>query len=269
MNDFPPPEEVVESAAPLTPHSREAEEAVIGAVLINPEVYYDLAQFLQEDDFFIHRLRWVWAAFARLQEARVPFDLLTLSEELSNHNQLAEIGGSAYLTSLVNQVPTSLHAEAYGRLIEAHSLRRKLLNAANKIATLAYDEETGINDVMDDAEKAIFSVSERRMTHDVEPIKKVMSKVYDSVDELSKRDDEIFGVPTGFIDLDRLLGGLQASDLLIIAGRPGQGKSGFLMSAARNAAVMHKKHVAVFSLEMSNEQVAQRMLSQDGFVLAN
>ncbi len=263
MNDFPPPEEVVESAAPLTPHSREAEEAVIGAVLINPEVYYDLAQFLQEDDFFIHRLRWVWAAFARLQEARVPFDLLTLSEELSNHNQLAEIGGSAYLTSLVNQVPTSLHAEAYGRLIEAHSLRRKLLNAANKIATLAYDEETGINDVMDDAEKAIFSVSERRMTHDVEPIKKVMSKVYDSVDELSKRDDEIFGVPTGFIDLDRLLGGLQASDLLIIAGRPGQGKSGFLMSAARNAAVMHKKHVAVFSLEMSNEQVAQRMLSQE------
>ena len=263
MNDIAPPEDLQENAAPSVPHSREAEEAVIGAVLINPEVYYDLAQFLQGDDFYIHRLGWIWDAFTRLQESRIPFDLLTVSEELSNHNQLADIGGSAYLTSLVNQVPTSLHAEAYGRVIEAHSLRRKLLTAANKVATLAYEEETAIDDVMDNAEKAIFSVSERRMSNDVEPIKTVMSNLYDTVDELSKRDDEIFGVPTGFIDLDRLLGGLQASDLLIIAGRPGQGKSGFLMSVAKNAAVLHKKHVAVFSLEMSNEQVAQRMISQE------
>ena len=259
MNDIPAPE----ATAPGIPHSREAEEAVIGAVLINTEVYYDLAQFLQADDFYIHRLRWIWEAFTRLHETRTPIDILTVSEELGRMDQLAEIGGPAYLTSLVNQVPTSLHAEAYGRVVESHSLRRKLLNAANSVATMAYDEETAIDDVMNDAEKAIFSVSERRMSHDVEPIKVVMSKVYDTVDELSKRDEEIFGVPTGFIDLDRLLSGLQPSDLLIIAGRPGQGKSGFLMSVARNAAVTHKKHVAIFSLEMSNEQVAQRMISQD------
>ncbi|HIE25468.1 MAG TPA: replicative DNA helicase [Anaerolineales bacterium] len=263
MNEIAPLETTQENTAPGVPHSREAEEAVVGAVLINPEVYYDLAQFLQSDDFYIHRLGWIWDAFTRLQESRVPFDLLTVSEELSTRNQLADIGGPAYLTSLINQVPTSLHAEAYGRVIEAHSLRRKLITAANKVATLAYQEETAIDDVMDDAEKAIFSVSERRISNDVEPIKTVMSDLYDTVDELSKRDDEIFGVPTGFLDLDKLLGGLQASDLLIIAGRPGQGKSGFLMSVAKNASVLHKKHVAVFSLEMSNEQVAQRMISQE------
>ena len=263
MNDTLPPESSPAPVAPGVPHSREAEEAVVGAVLINPEVYYDVAQFLQGDDFYIHRLRWIWDAFTRLHESRPPVDLLTVSEELARMDQLAEIGGPAYLTSLVNQVPTSLHADAYGHVVEAHSLRRKLLNAANSVATMAYDEETGIDDVMDEAEKAIFGVSERRMTHDVQPIKQVMSTVYDTIDELSKRDEEFFGVPTGFIDLDRLLSGLQDSDLLIIAGRPGQGKSGFLMSVARNAAVIHKKHVAIFSLEMSNEQVAQRMISQE------
>ena len=139
MNDNFPPESSPANAAPGIPHSREAEEAVVGAVLINPEVYYDVAQFLQADDFYIHRLRWVWESFTRLQESRVPLDLLTVSEELSRLDHLAEIGGPAYLTSLVNQVPTSLHAEAYGRVIEAHSLRRKLLNAANSVATLAYD----------------------------------------------------------------------------------------------------------------------------------
>ncbi|NOY99896.1 MAG: replicative DNA helicase [Chloroflexi bacterium] len=269
MTDTLPPEapygdnKAAAPAAPGIPHSREAEEAVVGAVLINPEVYYDVAQFLQADDFYIHRLRWIWEAFTRLHEQRTPFDLLTVSEELDRREQLAEIGGPAYLTALVNQVPTSLHAEAYGRVVEAHSLRRKMLNAANKVATLAYDEETGIESVMDEAEKAIFNVSERRLRHDIEPIRQVMSTVYDQVDELSRRDEDIFGVPTGFIDLDRLLSGLQPSDLLIIAGRPGQGKSGFLLSAARNAAITHKKHVAVFSLEMSNEQVAQRLISQE------
>lgn len=263
MNEIHPTETSPAIAAPGVPHSREAEEAVIGAVLINPEVYYDVAQFLQADDFYIHRLRWIWESFTRLHESRTPLDLLTVSEELARMDQLAEIGGPAYLTSLVNQVPTSLHADAYGHVVESHSLRRKLLTAANSVARMAYDEETGIDDVMGEAEKAIFSVSERRNTHDVQPIKQVMSKVYDTIDELSKRDEEFFGVPTGFIDLDRLLSGLQPSDLLIIAGRPGQGKSGFLLSAARNAAVTHKKHVAIFSLEMSNEQVAQRMISQE------
>ncbi len=244
----------------MIPHNREAEEAVVGAVLINPEAYYDLAQFLQADDFYIVRHRWIWEAFTRLHEKRIPLDFLTVAEELESAGQLAEIGGPAYLTALLNQVPTSLHAEAYGRMVEADAIRRRMLTAANQIATLAYNERESVENIIEESEKSIFNVSERRLRHDVQPIRQVMSEVYDRIDELAKRPEDIFGVPTGFIDLDRKLMGLQPSDLLIIAGRPGQGKSGFLLSVAKNAALLHKKHVAIFSLEMSNEQVAQRLI---------
>jgi replicative DNA helicase len=271
MDDIPPIEEQNPSpgegtslpSTPGIPQNREAEEAVVGAVLINPEVYYDLAQFLQPDDFYIHRHRWIWEAFNRLHEQRVPIDLLTVTEALDRANQLGEIGGPAYLTALLNQVPTSLHAEAYGRMVEAAAIRRRMLTAANQIATLAYDEHDTVENVMEEAEKSIFNVSERRLRHDVRPIAQVLSEYYDRIDELAKRPEDIFGVPTGFIDLDHMLTGMQASDLLIIAGRPGQGKSGFLLSVARNAALLHKKKVAIFSLEMSNEQVVQRLLAQE------
>jgi len=263
MTDFLPPEESAAPASPSIPHSREAEEAVVGAVLINPEVYYDVAQFLGADDFYIHRHKWIWEAFTRLHEQRIPIDLLTLSEELDKVGQLAELGGSAYLTALINQVPSSLNAESYGRIVEGHAVRRKMINAANQIAALAYNEETVVDSVMDEAEKAVFNVSERRLKHDLRPISTVLSDYYDRIDDLAKRSEEFFGVPTGFIDLDRMLSGLQPSDLLIIAGRPGQGKTGFLLSIAKNAALTHKKKVAIFSLEMSNEQVVQRLISQE------
>jgi replicative DNA helicase len=266
MTDYLPseaPTAPATSSPAAIPHSREAEEAVVGAVLINPEAYYDVAQFLQADDFYIHRHRWIWEAFASLHEQRIPIDLLTLGEELDRKGQLTEIGGPAFLTTLVNQVPTSLNAESYGHIVESHAIRRKMITAANSIASLAYNEDSTVDNVLDEAEKAVFGVSERRLRHDVAPIRQVMSLVYDQVGERAQRSDEIFGVPTGFIDLDKMLGGLQASDLLIIAGRPGQGKSGFLLSVAKNAALIHKKHVAIFSLEMSNEQVAERLISQE------
>ena len=258
-----PPEETAQPSTTAIPHNREAEEAVVGAVLINPEAYLDLAQFLQPDDFYIVRHRWIWEAFARLHEKRVPLDFLTISEELQSAGQLAEIGGPAYLTALLNQVPTSLHAEAYGHMVEAAAIRRRLLTSANQIATLAYNEQESVENVLEGAEKSIFNVSERRLKKDMLPISTVLSSYYDRIRELSKRPEDIFGVPTGFIDLDRMLTGLQPSDLVIIAGRPGQGKSGFLLSAAKNAALLHKKNVAIFSLEMSNEQVVQRLLAQE------
>jgi replicative DNA helicase len=245
------------------PHNRGAEEAVLGSILVNPEVYYDVAHFLADDDFFLHRNRWVWQAFNDLQEQRQPIDILTVSEELGRQGRLDEVGGPAYLTSLINTVPTSIHAEAYGRLVQETATRRRLLEAANQIARLAYQNEVNIDDVVNDAEKAVFGVSERRLTHELQPIKQVLSEYYDRIDYLARHQDETIGVPTGFIDLDRLLGGLQSSDLLIIAGRPGQGKSGFCLSAAKNAAQLHKKHVALFSLEMSNEQLVQRLVAQE------
>lgn len=265
MTDYLQSEDTVPATSSSTavPHSREAEEAVVGAVFINPEVYYDVAQFLNADDFYIHRHQWIWDSFTSLHEQRVPVDLLTVSDELEKRGQLNEIGGPAYLTALVNQVPSSLNAESYGRIVEGYSIRRKMITAANKIASIAYNEKTTVDDVMDEAEKAVFNVSERRLKHDLQPIKAVLSEYYDRIDELAKRPDDIHGVPTGFIDLDKMLTGLQPSDLLIIAGRPGQGKSGFLLSVAKNAGLTHKKHVAIFSLEMSNEQVVQRLIAQE------
>jgi replicative DNA helicase len=263
MSESPTVDTTANPAPQVVPHSQEAEEAVLGAVMINPEAYYDVAQFLQANDFYIHRHQWIWEAFTRLHERRIPIDLLTVSEELEQIDHLAEVGGPAYLTSLINAVPTSLHAEAYGRRVEETAIRRRMLTAANDIAKLAYQEYTPVDSVMDEAEKAIFGVSERRMTRDLQSIQQVLSDYYDRIDQLANRDEEILGVPTGFIDLDRLLGGLQPSDLLIVAGRPGMGKTAFMLSAAKNAAQTHKKHVAIFSLEMANEQLIQRLIAQE------
>ncbi len=257
-------QEVSSSPGPqIVPQSREAEEAVIGSILINPEAYYEVAQFLKEDDFYIHRHRWIWQVFTRLHERRVPIDLLTVVQELDQLGHLAEVGGAAYITGLINNVPTSLHAGAYGRIVEETSIRRKMLSAANDIARLAYQQDASVDTIMDEAEKAVFGVSERRTTRDLQPIQQVLSEYYDRIDQLAGRDEETLGVPTGFIDLDRLLGGLQPSDLLIVAGRPGMGKTAFMLSAAKNAAQTHKKHVAIFSLEMANEQLVQRLISQE------
>jgi replicative DNA helicase len=262
MSDVPV-DDVTVSQVQSQPHSRQAEEAVLGAILIDSEAYFNVAQFLRPDDFYIVRNRWIWETFTRLHERRAPIDYLTVCEDLEQQGQLSETGGPAYIMSLINQTPTSLNAEAYGHLVEENSVRRRMLQAANDLARLAYDQKQSVDTIMDEAEKSIFSISERRVRHDLQPIQQVLSEVYDRVDQLSRRDDEIFGVPTGLIDLDKLLGGLQKSDLLIIAGRPGAGKTGFMLSIMKNAAMRHKKHIAMFSLEMSNEQLVQRLIAQE------
>ena len=263
MTDFPPLDDNSTTEIQTQPNSREAEEAVLGSVLIYPESYYEVAQILQQDDFYIIRNQWIWETFTRLHETRSQIDVLTVSSDLEEHNRLTEVGGQSYLLSLVNQTPTALHAEAYAKIVAQNSIRRKMLGAANDLAKLAYDQEKTVETIIDEAEKSIFGLSERRVRHDLEPISQVLSNYYDRIDQLSQRDEEIYGVPTGLTDLDKLLGGLQKSDLLIVAGRPGSGKTGFLLSVAKNAAQKHKKHVAVFSLEMSNEQLVQRLIAQE------
>ncbi len=262
MSDIPV-EDVVTSEIQSQPHSRQAEEAVLGAILIDSEAYFDVAQFVKPDDFYIVRNRWIWEAFTRLHEKRVPIDYLTVCQDLEQQNQLGEVGGPAYIMSLINQTPTSLNAEAYAHLVEDQAVRRRMLSAANELAKLAYDQKKSVDTIMDEAEKSIFNISERRIHNDLQPIQQVLSNVYDRVDQLSRRDEEIYGVPTGLVDLDRLFGGLQKSDLLIIAGRPGMGKTGFMLSIMKNAAQRYKKHVAMFSLEMSNEQLVQRLIAQE------
>lgn len=264
MSDFSPPFEDSSSALEHAhPHNREAEEAVLGAVLINPEVYYEVAQILRPDDFYIVRNRWIWEAFTGLHESRSQIDYLTVIQKLEERGQILEVGGPAYITALINQTPTSMHAAAYAHMVEETSIRRRMLSAANDMARLAFDSGRTVDTIIDEAEKSVFSLSERRISHDLQPISTVLSSYYERIDQLAQRSDEIYGVPTGLYDLDKLLGGLQKSDLLIVAGRPGMGKTGFLLSVAKNAAQRHKKHVAVFSLEMSSEQLVQRLIAQE------
>ena len=263
MGDVQTNQEETQNITQIVPNSREAEEAVIGSVLINPESFYDVAQFLNPEDFYIHRHRFIWEVFQHLNENRAPIDFLTVTEELSQRGNLAEIGGAAYITELINKTPTALHAEAYGQIVSDTALRRRMIEAANEIARVAYKEELNVENAIDQAEKAVFGVSEQRLKGDLKPIRTVLGEYVDRISALSGKDDSMVGVPTGFIDLDRVLGGLQPSDLLIIAGRPGQGKTSFMLSIAKNAAQLSRKHIAIFSMEMSNEQLVQRLLSQE------
>jgi replicative DNA helicase len=245
------------------PHNIEAEEAVIGSVLIDPESFFDVAQFLKPEDFYIVKHRWIWAVFVALHDLRSPIDLLTVQEELARREQLAEVGGPAYLTRLVTLTPTAFNAPAYGRLVEEAATRRRLIQAASDIAKLAYDTGTDVNTVVGESEKALFGVSESRNLHELQPMRKAASEYYDRIRYLYDHRGELIGVPSGFKDLDKLLGGFQNSDLVIMAGRPGRGKTSLLLSLALNAAKIYKKRIAIFSLEMSNEQLVQRLVAQE------
>ncbi len=247
----------------MAPHSVEAEEAVLGSILINPEALHDVAAFLQPDDFFIVKNSWVWEAILRIQERNEEIDYLTVVEELRQQARLQEIGGPAYITYLINHTPSSIYAEAYGRIVERASLRRKMLSAASEIARLAHEEDADINEIIDRAEQSLFEVTERRLNKELVPIRLAISDYFDRIEYLYQQPDVPRGVPTGFTDLDRLLGGLQKSDLCIVAGRPGMGKTSWLLSVALNAARAIKGRIAIFSMEMSNEQIVQRLVSSE------
>jgi replicative DNA helicase len=247
----------------MAPHNVEAEEAVLGSVLIDPEVIFRLSPFLKAQDFFIVKNGWIWDVFMALHERREPIDFLTVCNEMEARGQLAEVGGAAYISHLINVVPTAIHAEGYGRIVERTSLRRRLLGAASDIAQLAYEESEDIDEVIDRAEQSLFAVSEQRISRELVPIAEVVSSYYDRIAYLHEHRGEPLGIPTGFTDLDKLLGGLQRSDLLIVAARPGVGKTSLLLSMGLNAARKYHQRVAVFSLEMASEQVVQRLVSQE------
>lgn len=208
----------------LPPHSIEAEEAVLGSLLIDPDAIFEVASFLKPDAFYRLQNRWIYEAILSLSDRREPIDFITLTEELRHQNRMEEVGGESHLIGLINVVPTSVNARSYGRVVEAASTRRKLISAASKIANLAYDEAEEIALVIDRSEQALFGVSEQRTTRDLVPVKQIARDYLDRIEELRERGDDIIGVPTGFNDLDRILGGLNKSDLIIIAARPGMGK---------------------------------------------
>ncbi len=247
----------------MAPHNVEAEEAVLGSLLIDPEAIFRVSPFLRPDDFYIVKNGWIYEAILSLHERRQPADFVTVCDELENRGQLEEVGGPAYITYLINAVPTSIHVEAYAHIVERTAIRRRLISAASQIASFAYQEDQNVDEVIDRAESVLFSVSQRRASRDLVPIRQVVADYYDRIAYLYEHRGEPLGVPTGFIDLDRLLGGLQRSDLVIIAARPGVGKTSLMLAIALAAARKYKQKVAIFSLEMSSEQLVQRLMSSE------
>jgi replicative DNA helicase len=245
------------------PANLEAERAVLGALMIDPDAMIKIASFLRTEDFYRERHGWIYDAMAALNDRREPLDFVTLVDELERRQQLEDIGGPTYLTDLISGTPTALYVEHYARIVERTALLRRLISAAGQIAELAYDESEEVDKVVDKAEQIIFGVSQSRIHRDLVPIRSIMTNVVEQIDFLSRNRDTLMGVPTGFTMLDRMLGGMQKSDLIILAGRPGMGKTSFALSLAQNAAKRSAARVAVFSLEMSNEQLVQRLLSME------
>jgi replicative DNA helicase len=245
----------------LPPQNREAEEAVLGSLLIDPDAVFEVSNFLRPEHFYNVANGWIFEAVLALHRRNEPVDTLTLLEELRRRDQLQEVGGEPYIIGLVSAVPTSLNAHFYGKIVEATAVRRELIKAAGEIANLAYEEDEDIAVVIDRSEQTLFAVSEQRTTRDLVHVKQIAQAYLERIEELHNRDQDIVGVPTGFTDIDRLLGGLNKSDLLIIAARPGMGKTSFQNGIALTAAQTHGKRVAMFNLEMSGEQLVQRMLA--------
>lgn len=251
------------TADQLPPHSLEAEEAVLGSLLIDPDAILDIASFLKPGAFYREQNKWIYQAILDLHEARDPLDFVTLTETLRQRSQLEDVGGEAYLISLLNAVPTSVNAKSYARIVESAALRRRMISAAGTIANLAYDEDEDVNVILDRAEQTLFSISEERVTRDLKPVRDIARDYLDRIEELNARGEEIIGVPTGYLDIDRLLGGLNKSDLLIVAARPGMGKTSLQLGMALHAGLRHGKRIAIFNLEMSGEQLVQRMVAAE------
>lgn len=247
----------------MVPHNVEAEQAVLGALLIDPDAVYKVNTFLRADDFYVEKHRWIYEGILTLHEQHMAVDLVTLCDELERRERLAEVGGAAYITSLINATPTALNVEHYGHIVERTSTLRRLIGAAGEIAALAYQDTDDVDEVVDRAEQILFGVSQRRVARDLVPIRDVISEYYDRVDYLYRHKGETIGIPTGFRNIDKLLGGLQRSDLIIVAARPGMGKTSLMLSIARNAARKYDRRVAIFSLEMSAEQLVQRLISAE------
>lgn len=245
------------------PANIEAERAVLGALMIDPDAFIKVANFLRAEDFYRERHGWIYDAMAALSERHEPLDFVTLVDELERIGRLEDVGGPAYLSDLIATTPTAIYVDHYARIVERTAVLRRLIGAAGKIAELAYDESQDVDDVVDRAEQIIFGVSESRIHRDLTPIRAIVPEVVERIDFLTRNRDTLMGVPTGFTLLDKILGGLQKSDLLILAARPGMGKSSFGLSVALNASRRSNARVAIFSLEMGNEQLVQRLLSME------
>ena len=248
----------------LFPHNLEAERGVLGSIIIDPEAVVLVADFLSSEDFYRDAHRTLYGVIMQLYDQRTPADFITICDVLEQQHKLEEVGGASSISSLINEVPTSGNAVYYGRIVSRTALLRRLIEAGGQIVAQAYeDSEEDAALTLERAEQLIFEISQRYSsgTATASHVRELLAGYMDRLDQLHEHRGTILGVPTGFVDLDRLLGGLQRSDLILLAGRPGLGKTGLALSMAYQTASRHRRKVGIFSLEMSKEQLIQRLLA--------
>ncbi len=250
-----------ETTGRVIPQNLEAEKSVLGAILIDENVISDLVTIVKPRDFYEPKHQAIFDAMLKLFEKSSPIDLLTLTDQLKKTKDLAKIGGSAYLAELTNYVPTASHAEAYAKMVAQTATRRRLIKASTSITDLAYEEGTTVDELLGKAEKEIFSVSDSNSVGDLVSLEDILTDSFDRIEALHKNQGALRGVSTGYRDLDNMTAGFQRSDLLILAARPAMGKTTFVTNLAYNVATIAKQPVLFFSLEMSKEQLVDRMLA--------
>lgn len=250
----------------IPPQNTEAEASLLGAILLDPDAIVKIADIVGYDDFYEDRHRHIFQAIQSLYERHSPVDILTLSDELKSTGFLEMVGGAAYLTELTNFVPTAAHVEQYAQIVSQKATRRRLIKVSQDIAGLGYDENQSLQSLIEAAESKLFDVSQKHVKQDITSLEAILSDSFERLDELHKDKGKIRGIPTGFKDLDNILAGLQRSDLFILAARPSMGKTALSLNLAHNVAVKSQMPVLIFSLEMSKEQLVDRMLSMESGV---
>ena len=250
----------------IPPHSVEAEQSVLGSILLDKEAMISVSETLVPEDFYKEAHKVIYESMLKLYNSQSEIDLITLTDELRDQGYLDDIGGIAYITSLSTVVPTTSNIKYYVNIVKEKSISRQLISAANDIINLGYDGSAKVEDVLENAEKKIFDISQERATNDFQPINQVISEVLSMLEKLYEEKNDVTGLTTGFRDLNKKINGLQRSDLLLIAARPAMGKTAFALNLVQNAALKGDASVAVFSLEMSKEQLVQRMIASQSTV---
>ncbi len=250
----------------LTPQNTEAEQSLLGSLLLDKDAIVKVGDRVTMEDFYQDKHREIFESMVELYRKHEPIDLLSLSNRLQEKNTLERVGGRAYLIQLSNAVPTSSHVVTYADIVQKKATLRRLLNAASDISALGYEQAEDVENLLDQAEQKLFNVSRKFLKAGFTPIHDVLDTAFERIDEVHRDKGKLRGIPTGYLDLDTILGGLQKSDLVILAARPACGKTSLALDLARQAATKHRVPVGIFSLEMSKDQLVDRMLCAEAQV---
>jgi replicative DNA helicase len=253
----------------LPPQNIDAEQSVLGGVLVENEAFNKVLEYITQEDFYREAHRKIFLGMVELFNKNEPVDLITLTEVLKKRNHLEDVGGAAYLASLVDNITTASNISYYAKIVREKAILRKLITTATEIVTSGYEDSKDVKDLLDEAEKSIFEITGRQIKPSFLDLKSVLKESMKTIERLYERKEFVTGVPTGFGELDRLTAGLQPSDLIVVAGRPSMGKTAFCLNIAQYAAIEANIPVAIFSLEMSKEQIALRMICSEGRVDAH